>query len=148
MLVSLMQVSSDTVCWSAGDIAYLAEGEYAGTYARIWEVRSADNKAVVSLCVFRENVPFEVELSSLRKAPLSPKQAWIKALLFSFATALAGPAILLVYLRIVDFFDGSRSMQPLSGNLFTFVVSLPLNFSVPAALYVGIRVLTDRDMSA
>lgn len=143
-LTTHMQASSHTVCWSAGDIAYIADGEFSGTLARIWEIKLTENKAVISLCVFRENTPFEIELSSLQK-PSSPRRAWTKAVFFLSITTLAGPFLLIVYLLIIDFGIGQRSTPLFSVEVIALVLSWPIYVSGLAAVYVGIRVLTDQD---
>jgi hypothetical protein len=128
--------------WSPGDTAIITDGEYSGTYARIWEVNAAKNMAVVSLPVFRDHIPFEIELSSLRKPP-SPVRHLFKAICLGAVTAVASPLMFLLLLFAVDLFVDHGPPASLSRDVVAHTISLPLIVGVFVAIYVGIRVLTD-----
>jgi hypothetical protein len=128
--------------WSPGDTALITDSEYSGTYARIWEVNAARNMAVVSLPVFRDHIPFEIELSSLRKPP-SPLRHLFKAICLGAVTAVASPLMFLLLLFAVDLFLPHHPPAFLSRDVVAHTISLPLIVGVSFGIYVGIRVLTD-----
>lgn len=137
-------MNSQDMCWSPGDTALIVDGEYSGTLARIWKVDTSTNKAIVSLRVFRENAPFEIELNQLRVPP-SPMRNLPKAILLVLLVAVSGPAILVALLLIVDYFLRPSELPLSSSIVLTLAIYWALCISLFFAVYVGIRVLTDQD---
>ena len=104
-----MDTPSAVVSWSPGDFAVIADGEYGGMHAKVWTVNLAEGKAVISLRVFSENTPFEIELSQLLKPiPLShrilkaTKYALLRAIGYGLATLLAGPLSFWFFCTLAD----------------------------------------------
>lgn len=138
---------SQVVDWSSGDIAFIAEGEFSGTHARVWEIDIAQNKAVVSLHVFREKEKFEIDLRFLRKPP-PPMWRILKAIVFAVVCVASGPVIFVALLIVADACFGLGQPPFLSSDVIAHTISWPLYVAVALAVYVAFRVLTDPHSTA
>ena len=139
-----METPSQTICWCPGDIAVITDGEFVGMYARVWSVNATTDRAMISLRVFRENVPFEIDVAALRQP--SPSRQWkraLKAALFSLTTLVSGPLVLFFYLYVMDYVQGGTPVSLICVDTFAAVFSCPLFVSAFFAASVGLSVLTE-----
>ena len=100
-----METPSLLSSWCPGDIAVIADGEFAGMQARVWQVDPSEGMAVVSLRVFSEGSRFEIRLSRLRR-PGSQARRLLKALGFALVTLASGPLLWFVIAAAAELIQG------------------------------------------
>jgi hypothetical protein len=132
-----MPTPAPTPCWSPGEVAFLADGEFAGMQVWVREVNSHTDRAVVSLRVFGERERFEIELAHLRK-PLSLAARLVRATGSALLTLACGPLFSLLITAGTAFLRGHSLTVVLSWAEMGFAFALPIFGFCALLVFVGI----------
>ena len=141
-----MKNTASITDWSPDDTAVLIEGEFDGMLVKIWKVNPTEHTAVVSLRVFSEDKPFEVDLAHLQK-PKSGTRVPLRATGYALLTLASGPILWFIVLGAVEWIQGRSVIAVFSwgADLFDHFASCVLSVSFFLAIYVFARTAVEKD---